>query len=231
MEEPRKYPVNDLYATVQGEGVLTGTPMILLRLHGCDVGCPWCDTKETRAFDQLNEVDNLGDALGATSKWVGLTAQQIADTIQRTYRTTGVQWVLITGGEPANYPLRDLIDHLHALSYMVAVETSGTAVGVVDAGADHVCVSPKINMPGGLPILRDPLWQADEIKHVVGKQGDIDQLQAMLMKFGVLSQNPNVQICLQPVSQSEKATRLCVATCLRMGWRLSIQTHKLIDQR
>jgi 7-carboxy-7-deazaguanine synthase len=134
---------------------------------------------------------------------------------------------MVTGGEPAEQDLEYLVACLHAASFKVAIETSGTATGHLGASFDWVCVSPKIDMPGGKPILKTAIESADEIKHVVGKQEDIDRLDRLIASVSLA---PHVQICLQPVSQSPKATELCYRTCLERGWRLSLQMHKYLDK-
>ncbi len=218
-----RYPVNDCYTCVQGEGVQTGVAMVLLRLHGCEVGCPWCDTKETWEFHPENEVTSLDEALGANSKYCWETAETIADYIAQHH--PGPKWILITGGEPARYPLRPLVQALQARHYKVALETSGTETGHLDAPFDWVCVSPKLNMPGGKTVHLETLAHANEIKYVVGKSADIDRLDELLAQVHL---QPDTWICLQPVSQSQKATRLCLEIVQQRGWRLSLQTHKYL---
>lgn len=220
------YRLNDIYPTVQGEGVHTGVPMVLVRLHGCPVGCPFCDTKET--WDVLPEmqVNTLTDALGANSHWVEISADAIMNYARQIAPQT--RWIMLTGGEPGMQLLHALIESAHAHEFKVALETSGTATGHLGAGVDWVCVSPKINMPGKRLLNGFAIQSADEIKMVIGKQADIDQLDRLL---AVYSTKKDVIICLQPMSASRRATALCMKTCLQRGWRLSIQTHKLINIR
>jgi 7-carboxy-7-deazaguanine synthase len=217
------YPVNDLYTCVQGEGVQTGVAMVLLRLHGCAVGCPWCDTKETWEFAPENQVDTLAAALGANPRYVYLSAAAIAEHIRANH--PGPKWVLVTGGEPAQVGLRPLVAAIHAIGLKAAIETSGTEMGHVGADFDWVCVSPKLNMPGGKAIQPAALAVADEIKHVVGRQQDIEALDGLLTDIPL---KPDVHICLQPVSVSPKATALCLEVVQQRGWRLSVQMHKYI---
>lgn len=221
-----RYPVNDCYSCIQGEGVQTGVAMVLLRLHGCAVGCPWCDTKETWQFDTGHEVSSLAEALGANPRYVFLSPETITDHIVASH--PGPKWVLVTGGEPAQYDLRPLVNALKGEGYQVALETSGTELGHLGAEFDWICVSPKLNMPGGKLVRAEALAGADEIKHVVGRPADIDELDALLA--GQVLKTA-VQICLQPVSLSEKATQLCMETVQARGWRLSVQTHKYIGAR
>jgi 7-carboxy-7-deazaguanine synthase len=220
------YPVNDCYACIQGEGVQTGVAMVLLRLHGCGVGCPWCDTKETWDFETVNQTETLDLALGVNTHYAYLSAEAIAQYI--TAQHVGPKWVLVTGGEPAQHNLQPLVTALHEAGYLVALETSGTEVGHVESEFDWVCVSPKIDMPGGKVMQPAALAIADEIKHVVGRQQDIDNLDMLLATNATKT---DVQICLQPVSTSQKATDLCMEVVLSRGWRLSVQTHKYIGVR
>jgi 7-carboxy-7-deazaguanine synthase len=220
-----RYPVNDCYPAIQGEGTQTGLAMALLRLHGCVVGCPWCDTTETWAFDPANEQLTIDAALGANPHYAYADADTIAAYIGT--HCPGPRWVLLTGGEPARYPLAPLVLALHRTGYKVALETSGTELGHIDAGCDWVCVSPKIDMPGGKKVLPEAVAIADEIKHVVGRHRDIEALDELLAHVRL---KPGIFICLQPVSQSQKATALCIETVIARGWRLSVQVHKYIGQ-
>jgi 7-carboxy-7-deazaguanine synthase len=223
---PRLYAVNDYYFTIQGEGVMTGVPMVFLRLMGCSVGCPWCDTKETWTPEAQHEVDTLVSGEGTTGQWKRMSAVDIATLLTNEFPTA--QWVCVTGGEPAEQQLHELVKKLHDYGLRCALETSGTALGFIGAHFDHVCVSPKIDMPGGKAVLSQALAQADEIKHVVGVQADVVKLLTLLHREDVTLKD-NVTICLQPVSQSKKATELCVKNCQQRGWRLSAQLHKYIN--
>ncbi len=217
---------------------MTGVPMALLRLHGCPVGCPFCDTKETWLVRDEDERTTLAAALGANSLFAVMSATQISEYIAITYgrhnpqehnhatRQSGPQWVLITGGEPGLQPLAELVDTLHAAGYQVAVETSGTADGVLVAGLDWVCVSPKMGMPGGRLVLPQVVAIADEIKMVIGKESDFEKLEQLLATSQL---KPGVVISLQPISQSPSATRLCMDKALQTGWRLSVQVHKYLN--
>ncbi len=222
------YRVNDIYHCIQGEGCQTGLPMVLIRLMGCPVACPWCDTKETWRPDEELRVD-LHEAMGQNPWWAEATAADIvrhirANVLPRRQHPLG--WALLTGGEPAQQPLSELVKELHHQGLCVALETSGTALGHVGAGVDWVCVSPKVGMPGGEIVLPEAVAEADEIKWVVAGPRDIERLKGFL---GAYQLKEDTQVCLQPVSQNAAATRLCVEVCKEMGWRLSIQTHKYLN--
>jgi 7-carboxy-7-deazaguanine synthase len=219
------YPVNDCYTCVQGEGVQTGVAMVLLRLHGCAVGCPWCDTKETWEILPDQRRETFEEVRGANPRFTEQSADAITEYIRLHH--PGPKWILLTGGEPAQYPLRALVDSLHGGGYRIALETSGTEIGHLGCGIDWVCVSPKINMPGGKAIRTEALESADEIKHVVVTEKDITALDDLLRGVTL---KPNVQICLQPVSQGRRATELCIEVVQARGWRLSVQMHKYLNQ-
>jgi len=226
MNELTLYPINDCYTCIQGEGVQTGVAMVLLRLHGCAVGCPWCDTKETWTFEQQSETTALMDAIGANPKHTYMNATDIAHYIVTHH--PGPKWILVTGGEPAQYDLKQLVTALHQHNYKVALETSGTETGHLGANLDWVCVSPKLDMPGGKMVQGNAFANAHEIKHVVGRQQDIDNLDDLLTQYPV---PPKTVICLQPVSLSQKATDLCMEVVQQRGWRLSVQMHKYIGAK
>lgn len=220
------YALNDAYLAIQGEGCHTGQAMALVRLHGCPVGCPFCDTKETWIAAEPFKVPSITEALGTNPRWCEVEPAAVAIYLRRTMPQ--IPWVLLTGGEPAMRPLGPLVSALHGSGYKVALETSGTALGHLDAGCDWVCVSPKYDMPGGLPVLDAALDSADELKFVVGKQADLGVVDACLSR---LTPKPSRIVCLQPLSCQSKATELCIETVKARGWRLSLQIHKMIAER
>jgi 7-carboxy-7-deazaguanine synthase len=217
-----EYRVNDMYPCIQGEGALTGTPMLLLRLQGCPVGCSFCDTKETWLAEAHDLAPDLDSALGVNPRWASVTVEQLVERA----RAAGLTWILVSGGEPLVQDLTDLTLGLKRYGFKLALETSGTHA--LTGSWDHICVSPKIDQSGGLQLYAPTIRQADEIKWVVGRDGDLDELRAFLQEYfgGRMMHRP--VICVQPLSQSLKATQLCVDACLAHGYRLSVQVHKLI---
>jgi len=217
--------VNDIYRCIQGEGVLAGTPMVMVRLQGCSVGCPWCDTRETWRLDGDHHVA-LRDAIAqrGTPRWSTVDVCELAGYVADV--ACGIDWALISGGEPGEQSgLASLCEALHDTGMRVACETSGTGEHVVTADIDHLTVSPKVDMPGGRDVRSDVVAAADEIKWVVGRERDIDRLELFLGRFWVRDE---CVIALQPLSQSRRATELCIRTCMERGWRLSVQTHKYL---
>lgn len=218
----RYLPINEIFETIQGEGYYTGVPAIFIRLQGCDVGCSWCDTKHTWGFEPSQQCE-FGEIIGVSGdkpRWANASVENLVAQLQ-TYSATHV---VLTGGEPCIYDLRDLCERLLQRSYTVQVETSGTYPILVSSKA-WVTVSPKVAMQGGKPILEQALLRADEIKHPVAREKDIENLHELLS--GV-SGDKDLTICLQPISQQARATQLCIQTCIKNNWRLSLQTHKYL---
>ena len=217
------YQVNEVFQTIQGEGRYTGTPAIFVRLQGCPVGCSWCDTKHTWTLDPELAItpDQLLAKRGDSPSWTGITpAALLALFQQQGYQA---RHVVITGGEPCMFDLTSLCQTLHAAGYSTQIETSGTFE--IKAPPDTwVTVSPKLNMPGGYPVLPSALKRADEIKHPVAMQKHVDELVTLLD----LHQLNDKLVYLQPISQQKRATELAIASCIKHNWRLSVQVHKYL---
>lgn len=232
MKELEEFDLNDAYATIQGEGCLTGVPMIALRLHGCPVGCPFCDTKETweRSESLRRNFNDTEEWQGASPNFARAPARDIA-WHAREIAGSEVNWIMLTGGEPAMQKLKPLIDALHDNGFAVALETSGTADGHIGAGCDWVCISPKINMPGRRAINPLALREASEIKFVIGKEADVEKMERFYSDFIehiAADRADAVERCVQPMSQSPKATELCLKLARERGYRVSIQVHKYL---
>ena len=226
----RTLPINEIFETVQGEAYYTGSPAVFVRLQGCSVGCPWCDTKHTWAVNAADGA-SIGTMLAKTDSspaYANMSTVEICAVVL----AFKARHVVITGGEPCDYDLLELTTALIAAGCGVQIETSGTAE-VRAAYWTWVTVSPKINMPGGREVLSSTLESADEIKMPVGKQEDVDKLKALLASFKgkPTSKTGGPLVWLQPLSQSEKATALCVKAATENGWRISIQTHKYLGVR
>ena len=218
------YKVNELFETIQGEGCYTGLPAIFVRLQGCDVGCAWCDTKNTWEIDPDKQcsLEKLSDRSDQSSCWADVSAQGIIDEIQRLGYTAKL--VVITGGEPCMTDLRELTNLLDKHDFQTQVETSGTYPILVNNHA-WVTLSPKVNMRGGKKVLQSALERANEIKHPVAREKDIEELDKLLAQLESVN---NKTICLQPISQRASATDLCCRTCIKRNWRLSVQVHKYL---
>lgn len=221
----QNYKVNELFQTIQGEGVYTGVPAIFVRLQGCDVGCAWCDTKHTWEIDPIkqSELILLTDKSNESDNWADASSNDIINEIKRLGYSANL--IVITGGEPCMFDLSELTHALHEDGFQIQVETSGTYPVLVD-DKTWVTLSPKINMRGKKTILKSALVRANEIKHPVGTEKDIEQLDELLTQLDSLKDKT---VCLQPISQKLNATALCMKTCIERNWRLSVQVHKYLE--
>jgi len=219
-------PVNEIFQTVQGEGSWTGTPAVFVRLQGCGVGCPWCDTKHTWVVDAQHAVamSAMLDKPKDSPAWTDCTEDEIVAKVT----AFEARHVVITGGEPCEHDLRALTKGLLAAERTVQIETSGTAEILADGGC-WITVSPKVDMPGGKALLQAAVRRANEIKMPVGKRADIETLRTKVLTL--CHNHPKPMIYLQPLSQSAKATELCVFEATRNGWRVSVQVHKYLGVR
>lgn len=142
------YPVMEHFYTLQGEGFYQGAAAYFVRLGGCDVGCVWCDVKES------------WDATAHPH----MSIAAIVDTI----KATPAQLVVITGGEPLMHNLAPLTAALKEAGLQTNIETSGSHP--LSGEWDWICLSPKkfkAPLPGILPF-------ANELKVVVFNKSDFD---------------------------------------------------------
>ncbi len=219
------YPVNEIFQSIQGEGWYTGVPAIFVRLQGCPVGCPWCDTQHSWVVDPAHQVtpDRVVNRSNASANW---SSMQV-DDILRSFAQHGyhARHVVITGGEPCLYDLNALSGALLTQGYSVQIETSGTSEILADDRC-WVTLSPKINMKGGLPVLSSALARAQEIKHPVAMTRHIQELDHLLSRCKDADKKV---ICLQPISTQPRATALAMQVCIERNWRLSVQLHKYLQ--
>jgi 7-carboxy-7-deazaguanine synthase len=192
------YKINEVFESLQGEGSYTGLPSIFVRLQGCPVGCPWCDTKHTWVVSpELKTTSNAVMAETAESdSWFEHTTEQLLGLFN--LHGYVAKHIVITGGEPC----------LIAKGYSVQIETSGTYEIIVHPDT-WVTVSPKINMPGGRLVLTSAMRRANEIKHPIAMQKHIEELDEVLTLLGDQAL-PNIY--LQPISQQKRATDLAIKT-------------------
>lgn len=136
----KRYLINEIFYSLQGEGVRAGTANLFVRFAKCNLACNVAE----HGFDCDTDFE-AGD-------WY--ERDELLAELQRTAST----WVLLTGGEPSLQVDRPLIDDIHSVGRKVAIETNGTRP--LPRGIDWVCVSPKPGTPIVIP------W-ADEAKHVL----------------------------------------------------------------
>jgi len=116
-----QYPVMEHFYTLQGEGYHQGRAAYFIRLAGCDVGCVWCDVKDSWEAD----------------KHPVLSVAELLELV----RASKTKIVVITGGEPLMHDLEGLTSALHENGYQVHIETSGA--WPLSGDLDWICLSPK----------------------------------------------------------------------------------------
>tara|TARA_R100000231_G_scaffold3174_1_gene5838 strand:+ start:998 stop:1654 length:657 start_codon:yes stop_codon:yes gene_type:complete len=215
--------INEIFDTVQGEAFWTGTPATFIRLQGCPVGCHWCDTKHTwsKGLDKHEiTINEMLKKIKDSPKWASVNEFKIVDIVTK----LRPRHFVLTGGEPCSQDIFKLTKLLSDVG-TVQLETSGThEIKVYEK--TFVTVSPKINMGGGLKILNTALNRANELKMPINCLKDVKNLEKLVknVKYDKL-------VWLQPVSQKEENTNLCVQTAMDNQWRISIQTHKYMGVR
>ena len=194
------YPVMEHFYTIQGEGAYTGCPAYFIRLGGCDVGCVWCDVKDS------------WDANAHPKMSVAQMAAFVIDTPAKI--------VVITGGEPAMYDLNPLINHLKSQGVRVHIETSGAYP--IQGQPDWICLSPKkFKFP-----LPETLVLAHEFKSVVYHKSDIDWALTFLPQLN----DTCMLFLQPEWSKSEQMTPLVIDFVkTNPNWRISLQTHKFLN--
>ena len=198
-ENGRKLPVMEEFYTLQGEGFNMGTAAYFMRIGGCDVGCSWCDIKESWNADLFPPV--------AIDPIIERAAQTPAKT------------VVVTGGEPSNYPLNYLTTQLHDKGVKTMIETSG--VSKLTGDWDWVCLSPKQFSP---PV-GDVFERANELKVIIQKPADLRWAEKNAAKV-----SDSCLLYLQPEWSVAKEILELLADYVMQypQWRISLQSHKYI---
>ena len=200
MRDPEFLPVMESFYTIQGEGYYSGTPAYFVRLGGCDVGCHWCDVKESWDASRF--------------EWVHVN--KIVDEA----KSSGAELVVITGGEPFIYDLSALTQTLQANGLLTNVETSGAYS--LSGQWDWICFSPKK--------FKEPkpefFEKANELKVVVYNRSDLDWPEGHSNKMRAKAK----RYLQPEWSREKEMTPLIVDYIKeRPKWRISLQTHKYMD--
>ena len=210
----KMYTVKEIFYTLQGEGRQAGRAAVFCRFSGCNL---WSGREEDRskAVCQFCDTDFVGTGPDG-GKFA--TAAELAALIASEWPagSGGTPYVVCTGGEPLLQLDAELIDALHAKGFEIAVETNGTIAA--PAGIDWICVSPK----AGAPLLQT---SGNELKLVYPQATQLPETVAHL-QFDTFY--------LQPMDGPELAanTRAAIAYCMtHPRWRLSVQTHKVVNIR
>lgn len=200
ISDPEYLPVMESFYTIQGEGFYSGTPAYFIRLGGCDVGCVWCDVKESWDASQF--------------EWF-----HVRDIVKEA-KESGARVVVITGGEPLMYNLSSLTRELKAHGLQTNIETSGAHP--LSGEWDWICFSPK---KFKAPL--DEFYSAShELKVIAYNKSDFQWAQAHGEKMTGDAQ----MFLQPEWSKEKEMTPLIVDFVKRNPrWKISLQTHKYMD--
>ena len=211
------YSVKEIFYTLQGEGAHAGRPAVFCRFSGCNL---WTGREIDRAtavcqFCDTDFVGTDGEGGGKFS-----TASELAARIASLWPVSysASKYVVCTGGEPLLQLDSALIDALHAQGFTIAIETNGTLA--VPEGVDWICVSPKL----GSQLV---VTKGNELKLVIpqnkaGLKQDLAYYQSLDFEYFFL------QAMDSP--QQDINLKLAIESCKAFPqWRLSLQTHKLLQ--
>lgn len=189
--------VNEIFYSLQGEGRFTGTPAVFLRLSGCNLKCPFCDTEHEDGVE-MQPAEIISEILKYPSRHI-----------------------VITGGEPSLQLDRDFVERLHQYGYFVQVETNG--VKRLPDNVDWITCSPKYK-----PICYD---EVQEIKYVY--EGKESEEKILSLFRSVRAEVYYLQPC--DVNNQDRNFEI-LAGCIDFikahpEWKLSLQTHKILNIR
>ncbi|RTL60458.1 MAG: 7-carboxy-7-deazaguanine synthase QueE [Sphingobacteriales bacterium] len=209
------------FYTLQGEGYHQGRAAYFIRLGGCDVGCVWCDVKES--WDESKHprftIDKIVEkALQETSNQLAVGSWQ--NTVTGQQSTTNLPLIVITGGEPLMHNLDALTKALHDAGFRTNIETSGAHP--LSGDWDWICLSPKkFKKP-----LEEICPEANELKVVIFNQHDFSWAEEYAAKV-----SSNCKLYLQPEwDKAVEMTPLIIEYIkAHPKWELSLQIHKYIN--
>jgi 7-carboxy-7-deazaguanine synthase len=193
-------PLMEQFYSIQGEGNYSGRAAVFIRLGGCDVGCVWCDVKES----------------WEASKHPNTPITTIVDFVL----DTKCDFVVITGGEPAMYDLTELTTALKNHHIEIAIETSG--VYPLSGTLDWVCFSPKkFKKP------TDEIYsQAHELKIIVFNKSDLEWAEGHAQK---INSKCKLYLQPEWSKKDEMTPLVFEYVKSNPNWKMSLQTHKYID--
>ncbi len=192
-------PLMEAFYTVQGEGYHTGTPAYFIRVGGCDVGCHWCDVKESWNADlhPPTSVENIVAEAARFSKTI-----------------------VVTGGEPLMWDMNPLTQALKNAGMQIHIETSGAYT--LTGNWDWICLSPKKTK---LPV--DEVYQkANELKVIVYNKNDFKFAEEQAAKT---NPNAILFLQPEWSKRDEMTPQIVDYVMQNPKWRISLQTHKFLN--
>ncbi len=203
----QQLPVMEAFYTLQGEGFHQGRAAYFVRLGGCDVGCYWCDVKDSwnAELHPKQSVDNI--------------VQSVKDaTISNTSTVKPI--IVVTGGEPLLHNLDELTIQFQQAGYETNIETSGSSP--LSGKWSWICVSPK-KFKAPLP---EVLEKANELKVIVVNKHDLVWAESFTGKVA-----KNCRLYLQPEWSRHSEVLPMIVDYIKQNpqWELSLQVHKYIN--
>ena len=199
MKNQNKLPVFEYFYSIQGEGAHTGKPAFFIRLAGCNVGCHWCDVKESWPIEDSQF----------------LSVAEIIDKVKE----AKTDLVIITGGEPLVHNLDKLTNELKKIHKKVHLETSGTEP--FSGSFDWICFSPK-KFKKPLDIYYE---LSDELKVVVFNKSDFSWADS----HSQLMKNQSFLYLQPEYSVEKKVNPLIFDFIkINPNWKISLQIHKYL---
>ena len=194
-----KLPVMEKFYTIQGEGYYSGQPFYFIRLGGCDVGCHWCDVKESWDHNQHQfiEVDDL-----------------IKDVKEYTSN------VVITGGEPLMWDLSELTKRFKENNIKLHLETSGAYE--MSGNWDWVCLSPKKKM---LP-KQEIYSKANELKVIIYNN---DDFKFAIQESEKVSSECKLFLQPEWSKFDIMKDKIAQFVMNNKNWNISLQIHKYLE--
>ena len=192
-------PLMEAFYTLQGEGYHKGSAAYFVRIGGCDVGCHWCDVKES--WDAERHPPTPIDQIISNAK-------EYSDT------------VVVTGGEPLMWNMNPLCESLHELEIQVHIETSGAYT--ITGKWDWFCLSPKKNK---LPV--DQAYEhADELKMIIYNKDDFKFAEQQAEKVGV---ECKLFLQPEWSRREKVMPLIVDYVLKNPKWKASLQTHKYLN--
>jgi organic radical activating enzyme len=195
-----RLPVMEQFYTIQGEGYNTGRAAYFIRLGGCDVGCVWCDVKES--WDaEAHPRQAVADLVAAASQYPGRN-------------------VVITGGEPLMHDCLPLTKALQEAGFKTWIETSGAHP--LSGNWDWICLSPK-KFKAPLP---EVLAHADELKIIVFNESDFKWAEE---HAALVPETTRLYLQPEWSRAARMTPALIDYVKANPRWQVSLQTHKYLD--